>query len=344
MKQNWGKEQAPFSARNIPRTAYAAMLLPLLATTAQGAAQGVTYAYDAQSLASINISSSTARISTGHESRRGITLALASGVHKERYEFYGGPPGLQNAIINDVALRDVTGDGILDIIVADSEALTVVYIGLAPGDISFTTTRIDTGSYGALSLGDLDGDGDIDIATSKKNANDDYIPLLYRNNGRGGFRANFESFTTPVNDLITADMNDDGLIDLVLVTQVGLRILSNRGSGKFGLWFSVSGFVGYKAVTSGDMDGDGRTDIILGGTALKVFRNTGRGFRKLKETFSRDGAVSSVAVGDVDNDGSLDILAGADDTYNTLYLQNASGSFDVKTEIGIVRSTMDVQI
>ncbi len=338
--------------RHIPYKAGAAALLLSLSGAAYGTTQGLPSFYDFQSQALINISSSTARVSTGQGSQRGITLAPASGVHKGSYSFqdvahpvYQQFSALGSATIHDIALQDVDGDAVADVIIGSSDALFVLYTDLASGAISFRAAKVSTGSHDTLVFLDLDRDGNKDIVARKK-VKQHYLPFFYKNDGDGGFEQGFQMSGQASNDLVIIHVDDGDSPDLVSAAFDGVLLfkISSRGEVDRRGSFSANG--ADKVIASGDFDGDDRADLVLGGGAkLRVFRNTGNW--TFEEVYSHDASVSSISLGDVNNDGRLDIVAGTDGARNTLYLNNGSDRsyFDTGIEInGSGNSTVDVQL
>ena len=86
----------------------------------------------------------------------------------------------------DVYVADIDGDGDLDIVSASETDDTIAwYENDGASDPSFTATDIATSAdyTTAVFVGDLDGDGDLDIVSSSQN--DDTI-AWYENNGAAG--------------------------------------------------------------------------------------------------------------------------------------------------------------
>jgi hypothetical protein len=119
-------------------------------------------------------------------------------------------------------LGDVNGDGTLDIITANQGSNNVSVL-LGTGDGTFATQGIfgaqNAGGAYSVTLGDVNGDGKLDIATANRSANGVSVLL---GNGDGTFQAS-QSFSAGGNQFAVAlgDLNGDGTID-TSVTWSGL--------------------------------------------------------------------------------------------------------------------------
>jgi LPXTG-motif cell wall-anchored protein len=121
-----------------------------------------------------------------------------------------------------VTIGDVNGDGKPDLVTANDYTGSIsVLLGDGAAQPNFTATAaspIPTGGDGptAVALGDVDGDGHVDAVAVNQNTNDVSVLL---GDGTGAFTpATGSPFTTSgsgSSSLAIADMNGDGLIDLV---------------------------------------------------------------------------------------------------------------------------------
>jgi hypothetical protein len=233
---------------------------------------------------------------------------------------------------------DLTGDGRLDLVLANSASNTVsVFKNLcAPGSITTNSfgAHVDfpVGSYPiGVAVQDLDGDGKPEIVVA--NYSDNTVSVL-RNIGAVGSITNnsfapqvtFPTGTDP-HAVAIADMDGDGKPDLVTVnsgnTSQAMSVLRNTSTvGNI----SFSSHVDFPCLSYsyclaiGDLDGDGKPDVIIGsqssGDAVSVYRNTSMPGSITTNSFAHrvdfaaGGWVNTVTVGDLNGDGKLDVVAG----------------------------------
>ena len=188
---------------------------------------------------------------------------------------------------------DVDGDGDLDLLVGGFNGrfalLRNVGTASAP-DFVREDDRwqgIDLGQYGRGSLGDLDGDGDLDVLGGASNGR----VRFYRNLGTAA-EARFE----------TAPNGAPSDADAAFALEIGLP----------------ETVTGDSAPALGDLDGDGDLDALIGTATgeLRVFENVGT---PTAPRFSETDAVPSgrrrtaPTLADLDGDGRPEIVAGTSD-------------------------------
>lgn len=240
-------------------------------------------------------------------------------------------PGISSSA---VARGDFDNDGRLDLLLTGFAGvdgnnfpiyLSQVWQNL--GDGAFTNVQaglpgVDTG---AVALGDFDNDGRLDILLTGYSATG-AVAQVWRNRGNGTF-TNINAGLPAVlySAVALGDYDNDGKLDILLSgTPNGFantaltQLWRNLGNGTFAQISTPLPGVTQGALAWGDLDQDGRLDILLSGYTItgavcQVWRNLGDGsFTNMQ--VGRPGVYeSSVALGDYDNDGHLDIvLAGLD--------------------------------
>jgi hypothetical protein len=230
-----------------------------------------------------------------------------------------------------VAVGDVTGDGVPDIITAPGPGMGAL-IRVFDGRIG-NRFRGPLASFLAYSgfirggvfvaAGDVNGDGIADIIVGPDSG---APPLVRVFDGKTGktlqsFFAYSPLFTGGVR-VAAGDVNGDGKADIITAAGPGggpqVKVFSGTNLDLLQSFFAYDPtFTGGVYVAAGDVNGDGRADIVTGagpgaGPQVKVF--DGGALQLLQSFFAFDpnfqGGVR-VAAGDVNGDGFADIITGA---------------------------------
>jgi hypothetical protein len=177
-------------------------------------------------------------------------------------------------------VSDLDEDGDPDIVVAAFVGDTYSWYE-NDGSGIFTPHTIDdtpdADGATALDIGDLDGDGDLDIAAGSNNANQ---YLWYENDGSENFTANIidntSSYSIGPRGLSLVDLEQDGDLDILAaaVTSDAFAWYENDGNGNFtGAIISIDQTYsnGAFAITSADMDGDLVDDIVVAANISDAF-------------------------------------------------------------------------
>ncbi len=214
--------------------------------------------------------------------------------------------------------------------------------------VDFTKVWFDDAIHNTYSLawGDMDGDGDLDLAVGNSGGYPDgAVNQIYRNDGRGGFTEIPGVFGTDAKftrSLAWGDMDGDGDLDLA-IGNAGIgtgegqanQIYRNNGGGNFSEIPSALGSDSKwtSSLAWGDMDGDGDLDLAVGNLAnvTQIYRNDGGGnFSEIPSALGSDSKwTSSLAWGDMDGDGDLDLAVGNSGKYgfNQIYRNDGGGNF-----------------
>ncbi|HEX6940948.1 MAG TPA: VCBS repeat-containing protein [Longimicrobiales bacterium] len=166
----------------------------------------------------------------------------------------------------------------------------------------------------SVALGDLNGDGDLDLVTANQTSHTVSV-LLKKDDGSldSDTAYGVGAGTGPVS-VALGDLDGDGDLDLVTgnYTSNSVSVLLNGGGGSFDspATYSVGGAP--YAVALGDVDGDGDLDLAtgnVGSNQILVLLNQGGGSFVLGNAYAVGDTPYSVALGDVDGDGDLDLAA-----------------------------------
>jgi hypothetical protein len=212
-----------------------------------------------------------------------------------------------------VALGDVNGDGILDIVTANADSNDVsVLLGLGDGTFHLQAL-FDVGAQPeCLALGDLNGDGILDIVTGNSSSNSISVLLGL---GAGSFQSEsqFAVGAHPAS-VALADLNDDGILDAVTANSgsANVSVLLGRGDGSFQTQATFAAGEGPLSVALADLNGDGALDIVTADSwanTVSVLLGLGDGSFLPRTAFGVGFGPHSVALGDLNFDGVTDIVA-----------------------------------
>jgi hypothetical protein len=239
-----------------------------------------------------------------------------------------------------VATADLTGNGILDLVVSEQGSYNptagayvgggvMVFLGNGDGTFRAGPTYADSAGPVAVALGDLNGDGRPDLAVADVHS---FNPVsrtftgairLLAGNGDGTFRLwlTLTDNAAPI-ALAIGDVNGDHRADLVVAdagtsnSNAKVRVLLNQGSGTFLPGWSISlaptGIAGpgHIAIALGDFHRDGKLDLAVakqGAGTLTVYAGQGDGTFQEFVTRGNIPSPSALAAADFNGDGKLDL-------------------------------------
>jgi hypothetical protein len=186
-------------------------------------------------------------------------------------------------------------------------------------------------TYGFL-MADFNNDNKLDIWA-------DSILMLGNGNGKFHFGSLVPHYAF-LDGAAYGDFNGDGKLDLVYVSgdlgifNFGKRIVValGDGNGKFTVSSTVTSFIGFLTLATGDFNGDGKLDVIaVEGNRLAVFLGNGDGTlgAPISYTFPGSGGGEYIVAGDFNGDGKLDLVA--EDTLGDIYLFLGKGNGKFQT-------------
>ncbi|HJZ97192.1 MAG TPA: FG-GAP-like repeat-containing protein [Candidatus Solibacter sp.] len=250
---------------------------------------------------------------------------------------------------NIVAVADLNNDGFLDIVAARHsfpDPSTTISICLNKGDGSLdkplsyplNAQNVRSSSFPSLTaaVGDLDGDGNLDVVVVTLEFNTDTalsssLITIFLGNGDGTVRLTDQSFRIPVSPgyVSIADLNGDGAADLVMGGDM-ITVFLGDGKGVFGAGSAYPTLDPFflraystlpQAVLVGDFNGDGKLDVaeLFDGdlaAVLEIFAGNGDGSlqspvaHKFAVPFATQLGPSVLQSGDFNGDGRIDFLTG----------------------------------
>jgi hypothetical protein len=243
------------------------------------------------------------------------------------------------------ALGDLDGDGDLDLIAGETDGIFNYYENtgsaasaafIARTGVSNPLAAFDVGSDSTPSLGDLDSDGDLDLASGENSG----TLFAFENTGSATSPA-FVARTGAANPLAGldvgydsapafGDLDGDGSLDLVSGDNPGTFSYFESFVRQMLPAFELTGAAnplngqdaGQNTASSlGDLDGDGDLDLIAGGIygTFAYYQNTGTAVAPAFAATGNPLAGQDVgfhaapSLGDLDGDGDLDLVSGASD-------------------------------
>ncbi len=227
-------------------------------------------------------------------------------------KFSQGAASLAPAGCLAFGVGDLNGDGRPDIFVGNMGADLVLF---NMGDRVFADSgqRFGNAPTGGVALGDMDGDGDLDVVA----AGWDEPGRVWANDGTGTLTALCELATTTlhVHSIALGDVDADGDLDAFFALAGGIccrNIWLNDGTGKLTSRGSNVGAANNQGIAIGDLNLDGRLDMVLANGMASPMPSTvwlgqaawfvDSGLR-IGSTFA-----GGVALGDLDGDGDLDLF------------------------------------
>ena len=227
-----------------------------------------------------------------------------------------------------VAIADVNGDGIPDVLAASSDGLAVLLGGpnltfSAPQNFALAGNSHGYNPFSRYThtITDIDGDGVPDVTMAGPNG----IFIAYGQHDGTYLSAPEYEVAEEINYASFADFNGDGIIDVAASGDTSLKLSLGNGDGTFGTPVAQPitniEFYGTNAhIAHGDFNGDGQQDLLAIGTpilsgAQNLYMQLGHGDGSFDApvlvsatTIADSASISDAAVADLNQDGRSDIV------------------------------------
>jgi hypothetical protein len=251
--------------------------------------------------------------------------------------------------LRDVERGDVDGDHKDELVIAthDQGVIAVVH----PDDgwrVEEIDRQPDTFGH-EIELGDADGDGTLDVfvTVSKPNTLEREQPgevRMYRY-GQSGWRKSIVDAPgdTHAKEILATDLDRNGVAELfavwegavgpggALVRPVTIKEYKLLGNGSFaGTEVVTLPDRQTRAITAGDVNGDGKIDLVAGAlsSGLWLIEQDGAGWKKTLIDADSTGFEQPVHVADLDGDGALEIYVASEDQHELRQYRWRNGAFE----------------
>ncbi len=175
---------------------------------------------------------------------------------------------------------DLNGDGKLDLIFSDygtNGNSGAIYVSLNNGAGVFQApVQVFSGTYPAFGIGDVNGDGKLDLVASADVQDGNAVLSWLAGNGNGTFKTPVVITTSGASDnaVLVQDFNGDGHADIVLAHQDGnATFLAGNGDGTFSAETGLLAGAEPSFLLSADFNGDGKPDLLVAGTTISILLN-----------------------------------------------------------------------
>ncbi len=237
----------------------------------------------------------------------------------------------------NVALGDVDNDGNLDAVIANDYGTAPernrVCLGDGQGNFVCSDVSSDTYRSDDVSLGDMDGDGNLDAVFANTFSQRNRICL---GDGQGAFACSDVNAAARISSGVAiGDVDNNGTLDLVFANeQQRNRVCLGDGVGGFACTDVSPDALRSQDVALGDVDGDGNLDVVFSNSisainmANRVCLGDGSGGFACADVSSQQYGSQGVALADINNDGDLDaIFANYSVHWNSACLGDGTGWF-----------------
>jgi len=235
----------------------------------------------------------------------------------------------------DVAIADLDGDLVGDVVALAERLSGVATVCVFPGQAGAPLgSRVDhpvsifTSSLSRVFAGNISDDGKVDVAALVAIGGQS-VWLLYQGTGGGGLSAPATVYPPAITTAwagLAADVDDDGVLDLVSSSLGFLAVQLSNGDGTF-TDLPYQGLPTYhrraRALAAGFLDDDSHLDLVSGCGSARVAAvhfGDGSGVFDLERGYGTHGHPLDVALGDLDGDGVQDVVVGNEFTSDVTVL------------------------
>lgn len=225
---------------------------------------------------------------------------------------FGPMRPISGSVVVRAALSDLNGDGRQDLFLKSQGGWVAARLATADGSFG-AEIRVDQylgGDYvDSFVLADVNEDGRTDVVARMPNP-----PRLQILLGHGDGTFSVGPVTQLSGDpystaMALADFNADSHLDMAVGTAQVVSVFLGDGSGAFSLSHAYLLGRDISSLAAGDMNGDGRPDLVASRFDIAILLNDGSGGFHAPRVTPSPVSTGNIRLGDVTGDGRLDVVA-----------------------------------
>lgn len=253
-----------------------------------------------------------------------------------------------------MAVGDLNGDGKTDIIASDNNnnlANIRVFGGDGTGSFSLLA-KFEANVYPrSIQLIDVNNDGKLDAIGMGTNGSTHSVDVLF-GEGNGYFSNAITKYVTVTDprDIVKADFNKDGLIDLAICHSAGntVSVYLGLGNGKFAKTAAnhATGTNPFQMIVL-DYNKDNNLDLAIvnvsGSSSITLLTGNGTGGFTALSNIVIAANNSRITAGDFNNDSNPDLIATSGDNSSFFFIAGTGSGFNSPITIPVSETTLEVR-
>ncbi|WP_167856680.1 FG-GAP-like repeat-containing protein [Hymenobacter aquaticus] len=246
-----------------------------------------------------------------------------------------------------VAIGDVNGDGIMDVVIGTGNSTLLTYIGTGGGSFAAPVSTATGSGPSQVVLADVDNDGDLDAVTPSFGAGGTSV---HRNVGGVLGAATLLPTGPSPRNVAVVDVDGDGDLD-ILTNSVGnsnvTLNLNNAGTFAAATQVATTGASPY-GIAAADFNGDGIMDFATAdanGNTLSIRLGVGNGTFTAAANVNPGLTPFGLVAGDLNGDNIADLVTcNRNGTTVVVALGVGNGTFGTPTTVTVGSQPIDVSL